>query len=87
LGEVGPKGVSQGKSTVATGLDQLERMLAEIPAGHPSQAEIAEQLRSLAAGLERESRAEVVREDVKKLESASDEELLAFIDEQVGSHE
>ncbi len=79
--------VSESKPTIATGLDQLEAMLAEIPIDHPSRVGLAAQLHSLAVGLERESRAEIGQEDVKKLEAASDEELLAFIDEQVGSYE
>jgi NADPH:quinone reductase-like Zn-dependent oxidoreductase len=80
-------GEGAGRPDLAGGLEQLEAMLAEIPTGHPSRGGLAAQLRELAAGLERGGRAEIGADDVKRLESASDDELLAFIDEQVGSHE
>jgi acyl transferase domain-containing protein/short-subunit dehydrogenase/acyl carrier protein len=80
-------GVGGARAGLAGGFEQLEAMLDEIPPGHPSRAELAAQLRDLAAGLERGGRVEIGPDDVKRLESASDDELLAFIDEQVGSHE
>jgi NADPH:quinone reductase-like Zn-dependent oxidoreductase len=73
------------KPSVAAGLNQLELMLAVLPAGDPGRSKLASHLRSLAADLESDGRAEAGSADLDRLESASDEELLEYIDEQVGS--
>jgi acyl carrier protein len=75
------------KATGGGELEQLERALAAIPNGDPSRAGIATHLRALASDLEGEGRAKELADDMDRLESASDEELLDFIDKQVGSHE
>jgi acyl transferase domain-containing protein/D-arabinose 1-dehydrogenase-like Zn-dependent alcohol dehydrogenase/acyl carrier protein len=75
------------KPSVAVGLNQLELMLSTLAADDPGRPQLAAHLRSLAADLEREGKAEARDSDLSRLESASDEELLDFIDEQVGSHD
>ncbi len=74
-----------GKVTAEGELRQLERMLGAIPAGDPSRSSLATHLRSLAADLESDGSATAAgAAAVDRLESASDDELLDFIDEQVG---
>jgi polyketide synthase 12 len=75
------------KPSVAAGLNQLELMLSSLPADDPERSKLASHLRSLAADLESDGRAEAGTSDLSRLESASDEELLDFIDEQVGAHD
>jgi NADPH:quinone reductase-like Zn-dependent oxidoreductase/acyl carrier protein len=75
------------KPSVEGGISQLEQMLAALPSDDPNRSKLATHLRSLAAELESDSRAAARSADVSRLESASDEELLDFIDEQVGSHD
>jgi NAD(P)-dependent dehydrogenase (short-subunit alcohol dehydrogenase family) len=74
-----------GKPSVAAGLNQLELTLATLPTDDPGRSKLAAHLRSLAADLEGDDRTETRASDLSRLESASDEELLDFIDEQVGS--
>ncbi|HEX6688113.1 MAG TPA: phosphopantetheine-binding protein, partial [Solirubrobacterales bacterium] len=74
-----------GKPTLATGLKQFELTLAAIPADDPGRSKLAAHLRSLAADLESDGGGEGRTSDLSRLESASDEELLDYIDEQVGT--
>jgi pimaricinolide synthase PimS1 len=74
-----------GRATVDLELNQLELTLAAIPAGDPRRANLAAHLRALAADLESSGQGEARAADVDRLEEASDEELLDFIDEQVGA--
>ncbi len=74
-----------GKPSVLAGLNQLELMLSTVPADDPDRSKLAAHLRSLAADLEGDGGAEGRASDLSRLESASDEELLEYIDEQVGS--
>jgi acyl transferase domain-containing protein/D-arabinose 1-dehydrogenase-like Zn-dependent alcohol dehydrogenase/acyl carrier protein len=64
-------------------IEQLTRALTALPAGDSSRAKIAAQLRALAADLEGDGAAEPGVLDPDGLRSASDEELLEFIDAQV----
>jgi len=73
------------KPTLAAGLKQFELTLAAIPAEDPGRSKLAAHLRSLAADLESDGGAERRTSDLSRLESASDEELLDYIDEQVGA--
>jgi acyl transferase domain-containing protein/NADPH-dependent curcumin reductase CurA/acyl carrier protein len=73
------------KPTLAAGLEQFESTLATIPADDPGRSKLAAHLRSLAADLESDGGAERRTSDLSRLESASDEELLEYIDEQVGT--
>ncbi len=73
-----------GGATVELELNQLELTLAAIPAEDPRRADLAAHLRALAADLEDSGEGEARAADVDRLEQASDEELLDFIDEQVG---
>ncbi len=75
------------KAAAGAELEQLERALASIPAGDPSRVSFATHLRALAADLEGGGRPEELAADIDRLESASDQELLDFIDKQVGSLE
>jgi mycoketide-CoA synthase len=66
-------------------LGRLESMLAAIPADDPGRAQLAAQLRALAADLEGSRPAEP--DDglaASRLAAASDDELFDFIDKQVG---
>jgi acyl carrier protein len=76
---------SAGKPSITAGLTQLEKQFAGLVADDPDRSKLAAHLRSLAADLESSGGAEAGDSDVSRLESASDEELLDFIDEQVGS--
>jgi hypothetical protein len=60
-------------------------MLASLPSEDPDRPKLAAHLRSLAADLEAHGGSEARDSDRSRLEAASDEELLDFIDEQVGS--
>jgi malonyl CoA-acyl carrier protein transacylase len=73
------------KPTLAAGLKQFESTLATIPDDDPSRSKLAAHLRSLAADLESDGGADRRTPDLSRLESASDEELLDYIDEQVGT--
>jgi acyl carrier protein len=73
-----------GRATVDLELNQLELTLAAIPAEDPRRANLAVHLRALAADLESSGQGEARAAEVDRLEQASDEELLDFIDEQVG---
>jgi acyl carrier protein len=64
-------------------LEQLTQALTAMPPDDPSRAKIAAQLRALAADLEGGGEADSGSLDPGRLESASDEELLDFIDAQV----
>jgi len=72
-----------GQAGVDEELRSFELMLAAIPADDPSRAGLAAHLRALAADLEEDGRGGGV--DTERLESASDAELLEFLDEQVGA--
>ncbi len=74
-----------GRPSIAAGLGQLESVLAGLPADDPERSKLAAHLRSLATELERDGHTDTWAPDVSRLESASDDELLDFIDEQVGS--
>jgi hypothetical protein len=56
-----------------------------MPSEDPSRAKIAAQLRALAADLEGDGEADSSGLDPDRLRSASDEELLDFIDAQVNA--
>ncbi len=63
---------------------QLTQTLSAMPAGDPRRGKIAAQLRALAADLEGEAEAADGDADADRLRTASDEELLEFIDAQMG---
>ncbi len=65
-------------------LGRLEAALGEIAAEDPRRQGLAAHLRALAADLEGAGSGENGDAELGRLESASDEELLEFIDEQVG---
>jgi pimaricinolide synthase PimS1 len=73
-----------GGATVELELNQLELTLAAIPAEDPRRSNLAAHLRALAADLESSGQGEARAAGVDRLEEASDEELLDFIDAQVG---
>jgi len=64
-------------------LEHLTQALTAMPSGDPSRTNIAAQLRALAADLEGDGKADSGVLDPDRLRSASDEELLDFIDAQV----
>ena len=64
-------------------LERLTQVLTAMPSGDPSRTKIAAQLRALAADLEGDGEADSGGLDPDRLRSASDEELLDFIDAQV----
>ena len=80
LGEVG----EQKKAAAEAELSRFEAALVDIPSEDPRRQGLATHLRALAADLEG-SAADDGDGEVDRLESATDEELLEFIDEQVGS--
>jgi acyl carrier protein len=65
-------------------LGGLEAALEEIPPGDPRRQGLAAHLRTLAADLEGAPGNAGVDPEIDRLEAASDDELLEFIDEQVG---
>jgi acyl carrier protein len=64
-------------------IEQLTQALTAMPSADPSRPKIAAQLRALAADLEGGGEADAGALDPDRLRSASDEELLDFIDAQV----
>jgi polyene macrolide polyketide synthase len=80
LGELGDK----EKAGAEVELGRFEAALGAIPAEDPRRQGLAAHLRALAADLEGGDRAGD-GDEIDRLEAASDEELLEFIDEQVGS--
>ncbi|HXS32314.1 MAG TPA: type I polyketide synthase, partial [Solirubrobacterales bacterium] len=64
-------------------LEQLTRALTAIPADDPNRLKVAGRLRALAADLEADLGADSAGLDPDRLMSASDDELLDFIDAQV----
>ena len=70
-------------SAPAPGLGQLEQALAALSADDPARAELAGRLRALAAELDGDGGASG-GSVADRLEAASDQELLDFIDTQVG---
>ncbi|HXS47114.1 MAG TPA: SDR family NAD(P)-dependent oxidoreductase [Solirubrobacterales bacterium] len=74
-----------GDATVDDELGQLKLMLAAIPAGDSRRSKLAALLRSLAGDLESSGEKETHDPVADQVESASDDELLNLIDEQVGS--
>jgi hypothetical protein len=74
---------SGGGAAGGLGLEQLTQALAAMPAEDPSRGKVAAQLRALAADLEGNGQADSGALDTEQLMSASDEELLDFIDAQV----
>jgi pimaricinolide synthase PimS1 len=78
LEEAGDAGSAPGPD-----LGQLERALAGLSADDPARAELATRLRALAAELDGEGQANGASV-ADRLEGASDQELLDFIDTQVG---
>jgi acyl carrier protein len=76
---------SGGRASADSELDRLKLAISGLPAEDPVRANLAAQLRALAADLEQDSRAGSGTSDPNRLESASDDELLDFIDEQVGT--
>ena len=79
LSEIGDK----EKAGAEVELGRFEAALGAIPAEDPRRQGLAAHLRALAADLEGGNRAEG-SDEIDRLESVSDEELLEFIDEQVG---
>jgi malonyl CoA-acyl carrier protein transacylase/NADP-dependent 3-hydroxy acid dehydrogenase YdfG/acyl carrier protein len=73
-----------GEAGVEGELGRLEQALAEIPADDPQRQALAGHLRALAADLESNGESEESESEIDRLEGASDEELLEFIDQQVG---
>jgi acyl transferase domain-containing protein/acyl carrier protein len=76
-----------GRATLDVEMTQLEATLAAIPADDARRPNLAAHLRALAADLEGSGQGEARAADVDRLEEATDEELLDFIDEQVGAIE
>ncbi len=74
------------KATALAQLEHLELALASVSSEDPGRLKLATRLRALASSLESEMQTEDTL-DRDRLESASDEELLEFIDEQVGGAE
>ena len=74
----------EGAEAIGPALSGLEQALAAVPSEDPRRAKLAVRLRSLAAGLESDGSGSVRVLDVDQIEAASDEELLNFIDGQVG---
>jgi NAD(P)-dependent dehydrogenase (short-subunit alcohol dehydrogenase family)/acyl carrier protein len=72
-----------GRAAAVSGLDKLELALAAVPGEDPERLKLATRLRALATSLEGNGRVEA-KVSRGQLESASDEELLEFIDEQTG---
>jgi acyl transferase domain-containing protein/NADPH:quinone reductase-like Zn-dependent oxidoreductase/acyl carrier protein len=81
LSEIG----EAGKASADAELGRLEAALSAIPADDPGRSGLAAHLRALAADLEGAAAAGNGDSEIDRLESASDEELLGFIDEQVGA--
>jgi pimaricinolide synthase PimS1 len=75
--------IGDGAPVPATELSQLERMVAEMAADDPQRGSLAGRLRALAGELEGR-RTPDGESAAGRLEQASDEELLDFIDTQVG---
>jgi acyl transferase domain-containing protein/NAD(P)-dependent dehydrogenase (short-subunit alcohol dehydrogenase family) len=73
------------EEAIAAGLlDRLEQALTAMPAEDPQRSTFATHLRALAVDLESDEGTEGEDAEIERLETASDEELLEFIDEQVG---
>jgi acyl carrier protein len=76
---------SGGIVSADTNLEQLTQALAAVKTDDTNRLQVAAQLRALAADLEGDGETESGDGDTDRLRSASDEELLEFIDAQVGS--
>jgi acyl transferase domain-containing protein len=72
------------EATLATELDRLTRAVSQLPGDDGDRRSVAKRLRSLAASLEANGHAPASPADARRLEDASDEELLEFIDAQIG---
>jgi hypothetical protein len=76
---------SVGGGDVARGeIERLGQLLTGLPADDADRLRFAAQLRALAAGLEGEDKAGNGAFDSSRLRAASDDEILEFIDAQVG---
>ena len=80
LGQIG----DGDEASAEAELDRFERTLGALPAGDPSRIKLAAHLRALAGDLEGDGKSDDGPLDAG-LESVSDDELLEFIDRQVGS--
>jgi mycoketide-CoA synthase len=82
LAEIGEEKKEEG---VAAKLERLVMELGKISTDDPARQKLAARLRALAADLEIVDRPGEPAGEASRLAAASDEELLNFIDEQVGS--
>jgi pimaricinolide synthase PimS1 len=83
LGELARAGALAGEASADSGLDEIERRLAELDAGDAERARVIERLRAIVAGLGEmdSSRASGVAE---RIELASADEVFELIDAELG---
>jgi acyl carrier protein len=66
-------------------LDKLERMLSSLDAGEEEQRRLVERLRALAETVTADGAADGGRDTAERIQSASSDEIFAFIDQELGS--